>query len=846
MSRRSSPPPPKRLSLGRESGRWTWAIVLILIWIAVRHYLSSSSSPVGVASALNIRLTEAYRPCTGDPATDPFCRSVDDTNDCPLLDDATCAHYTSLFAWIDVNDQDQESLSIVGTSVEPFRAVSLNLNETEREQALNDCPPGQVCTTTSNTRLSIESISFGSIELYWPLQYHSSSDTPDNEHQPPGFPFTYYLEGPLTPACSTTPTPVTSGGTLTAAFPVDNATAEPPTCEAQAVPIALADFSNDTCGNATTSGVFAEPIVPGNETGLDDLLRYLTYDHEDVSACRDVCCDDETRYQVHAIGPMCRPYEVVNAFDARIGLRFRVNVTRFDPTTGDTLDQSTVEFDQQVFVDVDDSVISDDRRVRMRIVSMPQSTLAQALGTLEIQLRDYLFIVCGDPDLGDPQSVPPMPDESQPVESVNLTRWFAIPSDLTSRYDLASDRTAPASDVTPHYGESLSSIEATMTTFYDVSSDPATLCADAQEARNYVPGYPYGDPNAFPPEPSVTSALAPSMCIMYKEAREGNTRFLPPGYDVDSPNWRLQSGGDGGSSTVETTYLVHSFSEEQLTYYSDAILLQIDVTDDLMQYEDTTADAVLVPGGYCTLVDEPTSTVDGRALLSERVESTVYSTIDDPGTQPTLTTVRIDYDCDDDRLTPVPASISGIEIPPGNITDPIEVNITVDAGTDTDEVINSCTIRLYDEALIDRSGGNESAGLINVKRVGCDFGQPPTDEDPDEPDCGTFDCTCNWDQGDVFNTPCVYFLIGSGVIVIVVLIIVIAVTTVKQKQAEQHRYDSVQHAAYREAQRSKQQIEQALRATQPRPPMAPPAPTPTPTPSTASATVSPPPPTASG
>jgi hypothetical protein len=85
----------------------------------------------------------------------------------------------------------------------------------------------------------------------------------------------------------------------------------------------------------------------------------------------------------------------------------------------------------------------------------------------------------------------------------------------------------------------------------------------------------------------------PSLCDV--TSRDGNGRYLPPGWDDENPNWWIRKGLDtiGSSKRTEDaqSYLLYAPDEETIENLNaieqlkDALLIEIDINDNFMKYE---------------------------------------------------------------------------------------------------------------------------------------------------------------------------------------------------------------------------------------------------------------------
>jgi hypothetical protein len=703
----------------------------------------------------------------------------------PPFDSSTCNQFTQYAAFVDLigGGESVQVIKLVGNSATPL------INLEQFENGTIACPPGYGCTfmnSDSETKItvvrsplppSVPQVLPGddvSIGFYWRLT-RNNNFSPDNR-----LPYAYQVAN-----CSGDAPYSTCSRLMDEVqyveynpFDVDD------TLDIQETGCGAECFGDDidllgTCGD----------MVPPPNGWLSD----------SDGKCSEICCNSLHSIKVRQLGPFCYMFSAQGP--PRIAVDFAVTIQN------DAIGPDPIVIPVYGMSDPQ-SLFVNETGVRVRILSI--------IGDLErFDNANAFSVVHGSIVMcvNQTESVDGVPGQpiypnevDGPVDDVADMKWFYMPSTYLPFYRDATS--AEASQIikpnspadTEHqkvYGEGGSTVERAAVEYLNVNfdtMDAIDMCVDLSGVLPFVPGYDTDEP-LTPLSPYET----PSNCWMWNAAREGNAGFLPPTFNISSPNWYVRRGIPSAEQRTATydpndLYLIYLPTLEQIEQadatdaLSNAMLLSVEINDNIMAYDSIVkvpADIASSPPATCGMpLPQDGDGNTGAGNLWFVIESTLDSPLE-PGTQ--IAPVVVEVQCSVAPGVPGLLMIS----PTGPVDHTIDytdkksitysINITYSSPYEDVAIqgkpLGQCTIFLSNV-----DGPPDQVGPIQC-RVGTE--QFPEDDDDD---CSFCDLSCKHDQGTSYaSMGCFWIYIVVGIILLAVLGVVIW-SIVRSKQGhEEHK-----------------------------------------------------------
>lgn len=713
----------------------------------------------------------------------------------PPFDSSTCNHFTQYAAFVDLigGGSSVQVLKLVGNSADPL------INLVQNEDGTIVCPDGFGCTLLDQSETTIAVIRSPlppgvpqvlpgddvSIGFYWRLTRNNNL-SPDNR-----LPYAYQVANcsgyrPFS-TCEDLGDQVQyveyNPFEADASIEIDE-----PECGAQC----FGDVDlRGTCG----------PMVPEPSGWLSD----------SDGKCSEICCDSSNSVKIRQLGPFCYMFSAQGP--PKIAVDFAVTVQN------DAIGPDPVVVPVYGISDPQ-SLFVNQTGVRVRILSLIDD-LERFDNANAFSVVHGSIVMCANQT--SESGTPIFPDEVDgPVANVSDIDWFFVPStyipfyrDATAAEASQIIRPSSPSD-TEHqkvYGEAGSVVEQAIVEYLNSNFDSASataMCSDLSAVLPFVPGYDTDEPltNLSPYE-------LPSFCWMWNAAREANRGFLPPSFNLTHPNWYVRRGipnqeQQSAEYDPNDLYLIYLPTLEQieqadaLDAFSDAMLLSVEINDNLMSYEAVVgvpAEVSQSPPPSCGMPlpgSVEGDTADGSLWFS--VASTLSGPLD-PGTP--VTPIVVEAACQT-----LPGFDGLLRISPSG---PVEYTIDYQDSIRVAYSVNITYNGLYKDVV--KEGNNVAQCTITLTDVNQDdpqiVGPVPCQVGrnanggrvDDDDDCSFCDLPCRDDKGELAKSACFWIFIVIGLLFVVFIAVAIwKIVEAIRGEKEQRKYIRDQRRSYVAAQ----------------------------------------------
>lgn len=709
----------------------------------------------------------------------------------PPFDSNTCNQFTQYAAFVDLvgGGSSVKVLKLVGNSAMPL------INLEQYDNGTVSCPPGFGCTFLENSQTTVSVVRSPlpagiptvlpgddvSIGFYWKLTRNNNL-SPDNR-----LPYAYQVANcsgsrPFS-TCEDYPNSVRY--VEYNPFEVDESIdINEPGCGAQC----FGDVDlRGTCG----------PMVPDPNGWLSD----------SDGKCSEICCDTSNSIKVRQLGPYCYSFSAQGP--PKIAVDFAVTVQN------DAIGPDPIIVPVYGMTDPQ-SLFVNETGVRVRILSLIDD-LERFDNANAFSVVHGSIVMCVNETTAGVGSVPGRPifpnEVDGPVANVTDMQWFFVPSTYLPFYRDATAAEA-AQIIKPNsppdtthqkvYGEAGSVVEQAIVEYLNENFDAVTatdMCNDLSGVLPFVPGYDTDEPLT-----QLSPYELPSNCWMWNAAREGNIGFLPPSFNMSSPNWYIRKGipsAQQASATYDPNdlYLIYLPTLEQIEEanaresFKNAMLLSVEINDQVMAYTDT----VQVPGSVsasppatCTMPSIETvvdgNTGEGKFWFS--IESTLSAPL---ASGAVVDPIEVEVACQ-----MVPGAPGFLRLSPSgpveytlNYQDKIRLayNVSItyqykyENSTTDGSVVANCFVTLRDVNKLD----NEQI----VGPVPCQVLKYDTPNSNDDDDCSFCDIDCMKAQKISYaKMGCFWIFIVVGVIILALIAVAIWAAVHYNQGKLQHQHDT--------------------------------------------------------